>query len=80
MNHGFMVDRDSLPDGVTETHVSLFDGSNCGIRAPSRRAFSVQFHPEASPGPHDSVDLFTQFTGMMRERRLTAQVTGQLRS
>src|SRR5690606_18469323 len=51
MNHGFTVDRDSLPEGVVETHVSLFDGSNCGISLAGKPVFSVQHHPEASPGP-----------------------------
>jgi carbamoyl-phosphate synthase small subunit len=64
-NHGFVVERDSLPDGVTETHHSLFDGSLEGIRAEGRKAFSVQYHPEASPGPRDSHYLFTRFVEMM---------------
>ncbi|MGE0855791.1 MAG: glutamine-hydrolyzing carbamoyl-phosphate synthase small subunit, partial [Hyphomicrobiaceae bacterium] len=54
MNHGFTVDRETLPAGVEETHVSLFDGTNCGIRLTGRPVFSVQHHPEASPGPQDS--------------------------
>ena len=66
MNHGFAVDRDSLPKGVVETHVSLFDGSNCGLALDGRPVFSVQHHPEASPGPQDSHYLFTRFTNMMR--------------
>lgn len=61
MNHGFAVDADSLPEGVVETHVSLFDGSNCGIRMTDRDVFSVQHHPEASPGPQDSFYLFERF-------------------
>ncbi len=61
MNHGFTVDSQSLPDGVIETHVSLFDGSNCGIRMSDRPVFSVQYHPEASPGPQDSYYLFERF-------------------
>jgi carbamoyl-phosphate synthase small subunit len=69
MNHGFAVDRDSLPDTVEETHVSLFDGSNCGIRLKNRPVFSVQYHPEASPGPMDSHYLFTRFVNMIREAR-----------
>jgi carbamoyl-phosphate synthase small subunit len=64
-NHGFAVDEKTLPDGVTVTHVSLFDGSNEGIAAPRHRAFSVQYHPEASPGPSDSHHLFDRFTAMM---------------
>jgi len=61
MNHGFAVDQASLPDSVEETHVSLFDGSNCGIRLKGKPVFSVQHHPEASPGPQDSVYLFERF-------------------
>ncbi|WP_205480518.1 glutamine-hydrolyzing carbamoyl-phosphate synthase small subunit [Sphingomonas arenae] len=64
MNHGFAVSRE-LPEGVRETHVSLFDGSNCGIELVDRPAFSVQYHPEASPGPQDSFYLFERFVGMM---------------
>ncbi len=64
-NHGFAVDDASLPEGVRITHVSLFDGSNEGIACESRRAFSVQYHPEASPGPSDSAHLFGRFTAMM---------------
>lgn len=66
MNHGFTVDRDTLPAGVEETHVSLFDGTNCGIRLAGQPVFSVQHHPEASPGPQDSHYLFRRFTNMMR--------------
>ena len=65
-NHGFAVDDASLPDGVKVTHTSLFDGSNEGIACEKRHAFSVQYHPEASPGPSDSGHLFTRFVGMMR--------------
>ena len=64
-NHGFAVADDSLPEGVTITHTSLFDGSNEGISCEGRRAFSVQYHPEASPGPSDSAHLFRRFTAMM---------------
>jgi carbamoyl-phosphate synthase small subunit len=66
MNHGFAVDRDSLPQGVRETHLSLFDGSNCGIALADRPAFSVQYHPEASPGPQDSVYLFERFVEQLK--------------
>ncbi len=69
MNHGFAVERESLPSFVEETHVSLFDGSNCGIRLKGRPVFSVQYHPEASPGPQDSHYLFGRFVNMMREGR-----------
>jgi carbamoyl-phosphate synthase small subunit len=69
MNHGFAVDRDSLPKGVEETHVSLFDGSNCGLRLADRPAFSVQYHPEASPGPEDSHYLFVRFVNLMRAKK-----------
>ena len=68
MNHGFAVDSQSLPDGVMETHVSLFDGSNCGIRMTDRPVFSVQYHPEASPGPQDSFYLFERFSSSMQAR------------
>jgi carbamoyl-phosphate synthase small subunit len=69
MNHGFAVDRKTLPDNAVETHVSLFDGSNCGISLKDRPAFSVQHHPEASPGPQDSFYLFERFVAMMRAQR-----------
>jgi carbamoyl-phosphate synthase small subunit len=65
MNHGFTVDSQTLPAGVIETHVSLFDGSNCGIRMTDRPVFSVQYHPEASPGPQDSYYLFERFVTAM---------------
>jgi carbamoyl-phosphate synthase small subunit len=67
MNHGFTVDRDTLPPGVEETHVSLFDGSNCGLQLTDRPVFSVQYHPEASPGPQDSHYLFDRFVALMRK-------------
>ena len=63
MNHGFAVERDSLPANVRETHVSLFDGSNAGLELTDQPAFSVQYHPEASPGPQDSLYLFERFVG-----------------
>jgi len=66
MNHGFTVDRDSLPEAVVETHVSLFDGTNCGIALKDKPVFSVQHHPEASPGPTDSLYLFNRFAESMR--------------
>jgi carbamoyl-phosphate synthase small subunit len=65
MNHGFTVDRDSLPEPVVETHVSLFDGTNAGLALKDRPVFSVQHHPEASPGPTDSLYLFQRFAGLM---------------
>ena len=66
MNHGFAVDPTSLPETAVETHVSLFDGSNCGLTLTDRPAFSVQHHPEASPGPRDSHYLFERFVTLMR--------------
>jgi carbamoyl-phosphate synthase small subunit len=69
MNHGFAVDRASLPATVEETHVSLFDGSNCGLKLKGQPVFSVQYHPEASPGPQDSHYLFTRFVALMDERK-----------
>ncbi|MFO1172717.1 MAG: glutamine-hydrolyzing carbamoyl-phosphate synthase small subunit [Hyphomicrobiaceae bacterium] len=69
MNHGFAVDRASLPKDVEETHVSLFDGSNCGLRVKDKPVFSVQYHPEASPGPEDSHYLFRRFVNLMRARK-----------
>ncbi|OWU82638.1 glutamine-hydrolyzing carbamoyl-phosphate synthase small subunit [Phaeobacter sp. 22II1-1F12B] len=68
MNHGFAVDAQTLPNGVRETHRSLFDGSNCGIRMTDRPVWSVQYHPEASPGPQDSFYLFERFAEAMKER------------
>ena len=69
MNHGFTVDAQTLPAGVVETHVSLFDGTNCGIAIEGKPVFSVQHHPEASPGPQDSFYLFDRFAKAMRDRR-----------
>ena len=69
MNHGFAVDTASLPAGVTETHVSLFDGSNAGLSVDGKPIFSVQYHPEASPGPHDSHYLFTRFINQVRTQK-----------
>ncbi len=68
MNHGFTVDTQTLPEGVSETHVSLFDGSNCGIKLDGKPVFSVQYHPEASPGPQDSYYLFERFAQAMADR------------
>nr|WP_255536451.1 glutamine-hydrolyzing carbamoyl-phosphate synthase small subunit [Pacificimonas pallii] len=65
MNHGFAVDADTLPDGVEATHTSLFDGTLCGIELTGKRAFGVQYHPEASPGPMDSDYLFQKFVGAL---------------
>ena len=72
MNHGFAVDAQTLPDGVVETHRSLFDGSNCGIRMADRPVWSVQYHPEASPGPQDSFYLFERFADAMARRKAAA--------
>ena len=69
MNHGFAVDSSTLPAGVAETHVSLFDGSNCGLAVEGRPVFSVQHHPEASPGPQDSHYLFRRFVDLVRARK-----------
>ena len=67
-NHGFVVERDTLPDGVIETHRSLFDGCLEGIRVDGKPVFSVQYHPEASPGPQDSHYLFKRFVALMDEK------------
>jgi carbamoyl-phosphate synthase small subunit len=72
MNHGFAVDRASLPWNAAETHVSLFDGSNCGIALADRPAFSVQYHPEASPGPRDSHYLFRRFVDLIAASKAEA--------
>jgi carbamoyl-phosphate synthase small subunit len=69
MNHGFAVDKESLPKNVEQTHVSLFDGSNCGIALKDKPVFSVQYHPEASPGPRDSHYLFGRFVELMRKSK-----------
>lgn len=69
MNHGFAVDTKSLPEGVEETHISLFDGTNCGLRITGKPVFSVQHHPEASPGPQDSHYLFRRFVNLLREKK-----------
>jgi carbamoyl-phosphate synthase small subunit len=69
MNHGFTVDRDGLPDSLEETHVSLFDGSNAGLAVKGRPVFSVQHHPEASPGPTDSLPVFQRFAEMIARER-----------
>ena len=69
MNHGFAIDRATLPSTATETHVSLFDGSNCGIALKDKPVFSVQYHPEASSGPRDSHYLFARFVELMRQQK-----------
>ncbi|MBI1261159.1 MAG: glutamine-hydrolyzing carbamoyl-phosphate synthase small subunit [Rhizobiales bacterium] len=69
MNHGFTVSRNSLPDSVEETHVSLFDGTNAGLRLTGKPVFSVQYHPEASPGPQDSHYLFDRFVKLIEEAK-----------
>ena len=69
MNHGFAVDSNTLPAEAEQTHISLFDGSNCGLALKDRPVFSVQYHPEASPGPRDSHYLFDRFVGLMRARK-----------
>ncbi|MAT33696.1 MAG: carbamoyl phosphate synthase small subunit, partial [Ponticaulis sp.] len=65
MNHGFTVDPDTLPEGVEQSHVSLFDGTNSGLRVAGKPIISVQHHPEASPGPQDSFYLFKRFADLM---------------
>ena len=75
MNHGFAVDAQSLPKGVVETHVSLFDGSNCGIALADRPVWSVQHHPEASPGPQDSFYLFERFAAAMAAREAAREAS-----
>jgi len=72
MNHGFAIDTATLPKGVKETHVSLFDGSNCGIELEGKPVFSVQYHPEASPGPQDSHYLFERFAKLMAKKTKSA--------
>jgi len=69
MNHGFALDKETLPKNIEQTHFSLFDGSNCGIALRDKPVFSVQYHPEASPGPRDSHYLFTRFVEMMRQKK-----------
>ncbi len=69
MNHGFAVDSKSLPEGVEETHISLFDGTNCGINLVGKPVFSVQHHPEASPGPQDSHYLFDRFMDLVKKHK-----------
>ncbi len=69
MNHGFAVDGDSLPEHVTQTHISLFDGSNCGLKVENKPIFSVQYHPEASPGPQDSHYLFARFRDTIKTNK-----------
>lgn len=68
-NHGFVVDQASLPAGIRATHVSLFDHTNEGLRVEGKPVFSVQYHPEASPGPQDSHYLFKRFVDLIDERR-----------
>ena len=72
MNHGFAVDKESLPARAEQTHISLFDGSNCGMALNDKPVFSVQYHPEASPGPRDSRYLFERFVGLMRDHKARA--------
>jgi carbamoyl-phosphate synthase small subunit len=71
-NHGFVVDRASLPANAVETHVSLFDQTNEGLRLTDAPAYSVQYHPEASPGPQDSHYLFRRFVELMERQRAGA--------
>jgi carbamoyl-phosphate synthase small subunit len=78
MNHGFTVDRATLPACLEETHVSLFDGSNAGLALTGRPVFSVQHHPEASPGPMDSLPLFRRFAEMMERERQKPPVESEV--
>jgi carbamoyl-phosphate synthase small subunit len=71
-NHGFCVDLDSLPKEARTTHVNLNDGTSEGMAHSTLPVFSVQYHPEASAGPHDSRYLFDRFAARMRERQETA--------
>ena len=66
MNHGFTVDTATLPKGVEESHKSLFDGTNCGLKVAGKPIISVQHHPEASPGPQDSFYIFKRFMDLMK--------------
>ena len=75
-NHGFEVIEDSLPDNVEVSHRSLFDNSNEGIRVKDKPAFSVQHHPEASPGPQDSHYLFDRFIEMIKDNQSPSQKKG----
>jgi carbamoyl-phosphate synthase small subunit len=69
-NHGFAVDIDSLGSGAALTHLNLFDGTAAGLRLRDRPISSVQYHPEASPGPHDASDLLTGFVAQVRRHLL----------
>ena len=80
MNHGFAVDTDSLPANVKQTHISLFDGSNAGLEVEGKPIFSVQYHPEASPGPHDSHYLFTRFLNLVRAQKGLEQKPEQVKA
>ncbi|WP_423067310.1 glutamine-hydrolyzing carbamoyl-phosphate synthase small subunit [Devosia sp. CN2-171] len=80
MNHGFAVDTESLPATVKQTHISLFDGSNAGLEVEGKPIFSVQYHPEASPGPHDSHYLFTRFLNLVRAQKGVALQPEQVKA
>ncbi len=75
MNHGFCVDMETKPETIIETHYSLFDKTNCGLRVKDKPIYSVQYHPEASPGPHDTSDFFTEFVEDVQRCKITSNLS-----